>query len=177
MSLRSELVKFFGPALTLVFYVCQRCSYTWRTTEWSDCRVDLLLSQQDRRRSNVTGLCGGGLQTREVYCVQANAELLKYLNNLREKEKGKAGLRVKPRAFQIFQPNLFFLMVSTELQTVGCKHLVDYLCWENINGQHILKSQYISGEKNGFLFIGFQTCLISHPNSIYLFLLTVEAWR
>ncbi|AWP15681.1 putative thrombospondin type-1 domain-containing protein 7A-like [Scophthalmus maximus] len=62
-------------------------TYTWRTTEWSDCRVDLLLSQQDRRRSNLTGLCGGGLQTREVYCVEANAELLKYLNDLREKEK------------------------------------------------------------------------------------------
>uniref|UniRef100_I3JH86 Thrombospondin type 1 domain containing 7A n=1 Tax=Oreochromis niloticus TaxID=8128 RepID=I3JH86_ORENI len=49
-------------------------TYTWRTTEWSDCRVDTLLSQQDRRRSNLTGLCGGGLQTREVYCVQANAD-------------------------------------------------------------------------------------------------------
>ncbi|XP_046895248.1 thrombospondin type-1 domain-containing protein 7A [Hypomesus transpacificus] len=60
--------------------------YTWRTTEWSDCRVDLLLSQQDRRRGNMTGLCGGGLQTREVYCVQANAELLTYLDNLKEKE-------------------------------------------------------------------------------------------
>uniref|UniRef100_A0A3B3BBP5 Thrombospondin type-1 domain-containing protein 7A n=1 Tax=Oryzias melastigma TaxID=30732 RepID=A0A3B3BBP5_ORYME len=62
-------------------------TYTWRTTEWTDCRVDVLLSQQDRRRSNMTGLCGGGLQTREVYCVQANAEVLKYLADLREKEK------------------------------------------------------------------------------------------
>lgn len=62
--------------------------FTWRTTEWSDCRIDLLLSQQDRRRSNLTGLCGGGLQTREVYCVQANAELLQYLSDLREKDKG-----------------------------------------------------------------------------------------
>ena len=34
----------------------------------------------------MTGLCGGGLQTREVYCVQANAELLTYLDNLKEKE-------------------------------------------------------------------------------------------
>lgn len=51
--------------------------------------MDSLLSQQDRRRSNLTGLCGGGLQTREVYCVQANAELLKYLNDLKEKDKGK----------------------------------------------------------------------------------------
>uniref|UniRef100_A0A672MWQ4 Thrombospondin type-1 domain-containing protein 7A-like n=1 Tax=Sinocyclocheilus grahami TaxID=75366 RepID=A0A672MWQ4_SINGR len=48
--------------------------YNWRTTEWSDCRVDVLLSQQDRRRSNQTGLCGGGVQTREVYCVQAPTE-------------------------------------------------------------------------------------------------------
>ena len=48
--------------------------------------MDLLLSQQDRRRGNMTGLCGGGLQTREVYCVQANAELLTYLDNLKEKE-------------------------------------------------------------------------------------------
>uniref|UniRef100_A0A8C6LSW7 Thrombospondin type-1 domain-containing protein 7A n=1 Tax=Nothobranchius furzeri TaxID=105023 RepID=A0A8C6LSW7_NOTFU len=47
-------------------------AFVWRTTEWSDCRVDLLLSQQDRRRSNVTGLCGGGLQTREVYLSRIN---------------------------------------------------------------------------------------------------------
>ncbi|XP_061918683.1 thrombospondin, type I, domain containing 7Ab [Entelurus aequoreus] len=62
-------------------------AYTWRTTEWAECRVDLLLSQQDRRRGNLTGLCGGGLQTREVYCVQANAELLKYMEDVREKDK------------------------------------------------------------------------------------------
>ncbi|KAI9533132.1 hypothetical protein NQZ68_025526 [Dissostichus eleginoides] len=72
-------------------------TYTWRSTEWSDCRVDSLLSQQDRRRGNLTGLCGGGLQTREVYCVQANAELLKYLNDLKEKEKaGQTQRQQKP---------------------------------------------------------------------------------
>lgn len=49
-------------------------SYTWRTTEWAECRVDVLLSQQDRRRSNQTGLCGGGMQTREIYCIRANAD-------------------------------------------------------------------------------------------------------
>uniref|UniRef100_A0A8C5A8R5 Thrombospondin, type I, domain containing 7Ab n=1 Tax=Gadus morhua TaxID=8049 RepID=A0A8C5A8R5_GADMO len=62
-------------------------TYTWRSTEWSDCRVDLLLSQQDRRRGNQTGLCGGGLQTREVYCVQGNAEILTYLSDLRDKDR------------------------------------------------------------------------------------------
>ncbi|XP_064856159.1 thrombospondin type-1 domain-containing protein 7A-like [Oncorhynchus nerka] len=71
-------------------------TYTWRTTEWSDCRVDSLLSQQDRRRSNQTGLCGGGLQNREVYCVQANAELLTYLNNLKDKDEGQTSNQQKP---------------------------------------------------------------------------------
>ncbi|KAL0171337.1 hypothetical protein M9458_031648, partial [Cirrhinus mrigala] len=60
--------------------------YAWRTTEWSECRVDALLSQQDRRRGNQTGLCGGGVQSREVYCVQANAELLSYINNNKDKQ-------------------------------------------------------------------------------------------
>uniref|UniRef100_A0A8C5ATV2 Thrombospondin, type I, domain containing 7Aa n=1 Tax=Gadus morhua TaxID=8049 RepID=A0A8C5ATV2_GADMO len=47
--------------------------YSWKATEWTECRVDTLLSQQDRRRANQTGLCGGGIQGREVYCVQAGA--------------------------------------------------------------------------------------------------------
>lgn len=60
--------------------------YGWRTTEWTECRVDPLLSQQDKRRGNQTALCGGGVQTREVYCVQANENLLSYLNTLKDKE-------------------------------------------------------------------------------------------
>lgn len=61
-------------------------SSAWRSTEWSECRVDALLSQQDRRRGNQTGLCGGGVQSREVYCVQANAELLSYIYNNKDKQ-------------------------------------------------------------------------------------------
>lgn len=85
-------------------------SYTWRTTEWSDCRVDLLLSQQDRRRSNLTGLCGGGLQTREVYCVQANAELLKYLSDLREKDKGKKKLKYEHLFYSLKAAKMLLLV-------------------------------------------------------------------
>uniref|UniRef100_H3CL39 Thrombospondin type-1 domain-containing protein 7A n=1 Tax=Tetraodon nigroviridis TaxID=99883 RepID=H3CL39_TETNG len=48
--------------------------YSWRSSEWSECRVDVLLSQQDRRRGNQTSLCGGGIQTREVYCVQISSD-------------------------------------------------------------------------------------------------------
>uniref|UniRef100_A0A8C6SEP0 Thrombospondin type-1 domain-containing protein 7A n=1 Tax=Neogobius melanostomus TaxID=47308 RepID=A0A8C6SEP0_9GOBI len=53
--------------------------YSWKATEWSECRVDVLLSQQDRRRGNQTGLCGGGVQSREVYCVQSATGSLKAL--------------------------------------------------------------------------------------------------
>uniref|UniRef100_A0A670Z6Q8 Thrombospondin type-1 domain-containing protein 7A n=1 Tax=Pseudonaja textilis TaxID=8673 RepID=A0A670Z6Q8_PSETE len=64
-------------------------TYGWRTTEWTECRIDPLLSQQDKRRGNQTSLCGGGLQTREMYCVQANENLLSYLNTLKEKKASK----------------------------------------------------------------------------------------
>ncbi|XP_056145668.1 thrombospondin type-1 domain-containing protein 7B [Lampris incognitus] len=44
--------------------------YAWRTTDWGECRIAPLLSQQDRRLGNISILCGGGIQTRETYCVQ-----------------------------------------------------------------------------------------------------------
>ncbi|XP_030267680.1 thrombospondin type-1 domain-containing protein 7A [Sparus aurata] len=61
--------------------------YSWKTTEWTECRVDVLLSQQDRRRGNQTGLCGGGIQTREVYCVQSSADTPPNLSSLMSKEE------------------------------------------------------------------------------------------
>ncbi|ELK12543.1 Thrombospondin type-1 domain-containing protein 7A [Pteropus alecto] len=60
--------------------------FGWRTAEWTECRVDPLLSQQDKRRGNQTALCGGGVQTREVYCVQINEHLLSHLNTHKDKE-------------------------------------------------------------------------------------------
>ncbi|CAL8297260.1 unnamed protein product [Lota lota] len=60
--------------------------YSWKATGWSECRVDALLSQQDRRRGNQTGLCGGGIQGREVYCVQAGADTPSNLSALRSRE-------------------------------------------------------------------------------------------
>ena len=68
--------------------------YSWRTAEWTECRVDPLLSQQDRRRGNQTALCGGGIQTREVYCVQAGEDLLSQLSAHKDKE-GKSCLLLK----------------------------------------------------------------------------------
>ncbi|XP_034041977.1 thrombospondin type-1 domain-containing protein 7B [Thalassophryne amazonica] len=46
--------------------------YIWRMTDWGDCRIAPLLSQQDRRLANISTLCGGGFQTRETYCVQVS---------------------------------------------------------------------------------------------------------
>lgn len=51
--------------------------------------MDVLLSQQDRRRGNQTGLCGGGIQTREVYCVQTSSDTPPNLGSLRSKEGSK----------------------------------------------------------------------------------------
>lgn len=72
------------PYILLVFEPV--CRYSWKTTEWTECKVDLLLSQQDRRRGNHTGMCGGGTQTREVYCVQASTDTPSNLSPLRSKE-------------------------------------------------------------------------------------------
>ncbi|XP_029315244.1 thrombospondin type-1 domain-containing protein 7B isoform X2 [Cottoperca gobio] len=44
--------------------------YVWRATDWGECRILPLLSQQDRRLANITILCGRGIQTRKTYCVQ-----------------------------------------------------------------------------------------------------------
>ncbi|KAM9824426.1 thrombospondin type-1 domain-containing protein 7A [Neosynchiropus ocellatus] len=60
--------------------------YSWKTTEWTECRVDVLLSQQDRRRGNQTGLCGGGVQTREIFCVQTTMDLSSIFSTQHSKE-------------------------------------------------------------------------------------------
>ncbi|XP_010085254.1 PREDICTED: thrombospondin type-1 domain-containing protein 7B-like, partial [Pterocles gutturalis] len=49
--------------------------FAWRASEWKACQVSLLLDQQDPRYHKHTGLCGGGIQTREVFCVQITVEL------------------------------------------------------------------------------------------------------
>ncbi|XP_062869505.1 thrombospondin type-1 domain-containing protein 7B [Trichomycterus rosablanca] len=43
--------------------------YEWKVTNWGSCEVRPLLSQQDNRHGNSSFLCGGGIQTREAYCV------------------------------------------------------------------------------------------------------------
>ncbi|XP_072517288.1 thrombospondin type-1 domain-containing protein 7B [Salminus brasiliensis] len=47
--------------------LCPR--YDWKVTNWGSCQVSPLLSQQDHRHGNSSFLCGGGIQTREAYCV------------------------------------------------------------------------------------------------------------
>lgn len=81
-------------------------TYSWKTTEWTECKVDMLLSQQDRRRGNHTGMCGGGTQTREVYCVQASTDTPSNLSPLRSKEAlrpvdSKLCLGISPNTTQL----------------------------------------------------------------------------
>ncbi|XP_070435726.1 thrombospondin type-1 domain-containing protein 7B isoform X1 [Equus przewalskii] len=45
--------------------------YSWRTSEWKECQVSLLLEQQDPHWHATGPVCGGGIQTREVYCAQS----------------------------------------------------------------------------------------------------------
>lgn len=44
--------------------------YEWRATDWEECHIRPLLSQQDRKHANISALCGGGIQTRKTYCVK-----------------------------------------------------------------------------------------------------------
>ncbi|XP_072556633.1 thrombospondin type-1 domain-containing protein 7B-like isoform X1 [Paramormyrops kingsleyae] len=44
--------------------------YVWKNTDWGECQIQPLLSTHDRRHGNLSLLCGGGIQTRETYCVQ-----------------------------------------------------------------------------------------------------------
>lgn len=44
--------------------------YDWKVTKWGLCQVRPLISQQDHRHINSSFLCGGGIQTREAYCVR-----------------------------------------------------------------------------------------------------------
>ncbi|CAJ1071311.1 thrombospondin type-1 domain-containing protein 7B [Xyrichtys novacula] len=46
--------------------------FVWRTTDWGECRILPLLSQQDHRLGNISILCGGGIQSRKPYCVQVS---------------------------------------------------------------------------------------------------------
>uniref|UniRef100_A0A3P9C4G4 Thrombospondin type 1 domain containing 7B n=1 Tax=Maylandia zebra TaxID=106582 RepID=A0A3P9C4G4_9CICH len=57
-------------ACNIIGDLLPNCPYVWRTTDWGECRILPLLSQQNRRLANISLLCGGGIQTRKTYCVQ-----------------------------------------------------------------------------------------------------------
>ncbi|XP_063257059.1 thrombospondin type-1 domain-containing protein 7B [Prinia subflava] len=48
--------------------------FAWRTSEWTACQVSVPLEQQDRHQQKQAGLCGGGIQTRVVFCAQIIVE-------------------------------------------------------------------------------------------------------
>ncbi|KAI1237370.1 Thrombospondin type-1 domain-containing protein 7B, partial [Lamprotornis superbus] len=59
----------YGQSFSPTFW-----KFAWRTSEWKACQVSLLLDQQDPQHQKQAGLCGGGIQTRVVYCAQIIVE-------------------------------------------------------------------------------------------------------
>ncbi|NXN47599.1 THS7B protein, partial [Rhinoptilus africanus] len=76
--------------------------FAWRTSEWKACQVSLLLDQQDPHHHKHVGLCGGGIQTREVYCVQITIEIGKHqVKEVTRPVDGKLCLGPAPSASQL----------------------------------------------------------------------------
>ncbi|KAM8933548.1 thrombospondin type-1 domain-containing protein 7B [Pelodytes ibericus] len=46
--------------------------FSWKTSEWRKCQVSSLIDQQGAGRD--VALCGGGTQTREVFCAQSTVD-------------------------------------------------------------------------------------------------------
>uniref|UniRef100_UPI00358E4172 thrombospondin type-1 domain-containing protein 7A-like n=1 Tax=Myxine glutinosa TaxID=7769 RepID=UPI00358E4172 len=61
--------------------------FAWQVAEWGECQPGALLSNGDRRRVNRTGLCGGGLRFREVYCIQVNENVADF-HQILQNEQG-----------------------------------------------------------------------------------------
>uniref|UniRef100_A0A8C0IEL0 Thrombospondin type-1 domain-containing protein 7A n=1 Tax=Bubo bubo TaxID=30461 RepID=A0A8C0IEL0_BUBBB len=82
---------------------CPRYSeFAWRTSEWKACQVSLLLDQEDPRYQKHVDLCGGGIQTREVYCVQITVELgMHRLKEVTRPVDGKLCLGPAPSASKL----------------------------------------------------------------------------
>uniref|UniRef100_A0A663NAP1 Thrombospondin type 1 domain containing 7B n=1 Tax=Athene cunicularia TaxID=194338 RepID=A0A663NAP1_ATHCN len=81
---------------------CPRYSeFAWRTSEWKACQVSLLY-QEDPRYQKHVDLCGGGIQTREVYCVQITVELgMHRLKEVTRPVDGKLCLGPAPSTSQL----------------------------------------------------------------------------
>ncbi|XP_074001245.1 thrombospondin type-1 domain-containing protein 7B [Numenius arquata] len=76
--------------------------FAWRTSEWKACQVSLLLDQQDPHHHKHVGLCGGGIQTREVYCVQISVEIGRHrLKEVTRPVDGKLCLGPAPSSSQL----------------------------------------------------------------------------
>uniref|UniRef100_A0A8D2MJ59 Thrombospondin type-1 domain-containing protein 7A n=1 Tax=Zonotrichia albicollis TaxID=44394 RepID=A0A8D2MJ59_ZONAL len=78
----------FGSKEAPAFPPCSACAwrasgafsmFAWRTSEWKACQVSLLLDQQEPQQQKQAGLCGGGIQTRVVYCAQIVLNLHWYM--------------------------------------------------------------------------------------------------
>ncbi|XP_073401660.1 thrombospondin type-1 domain-containing protein 7B isoform X1 [Dendrobates tinctorius] len=44
--------------------------FLWKTSEWTECKISLLTDQSTASRVEDAARCGGGVQTRQVFCAQ-----------------------------------------------------------------------------------------------------------
>ncbi|KAF4788173.1 thrombospondin type-1 domain-containing protein 7B-like protein [Turdus rufiventris] len=95
--------------------------FAWRTSEWKACQVSLLLDQQDPQQQKQAGLCGGGTQSRVVYCAQIIVEP----GTQRPKEVNSAVL------FPGFRMRQRQVVVDPVGTLAGCPHLVESIPCED----------------------------------------------
>ncbi|POI36229.1 hypothetical protein CIB84_000018 [Bambusicola thoracicus] len=75
--------------------------FSWRTSEWKACQVSLFDQQSPQHHKHAV-LCGGGIQTREVYCVQITVEgEMHRLKEVSRPVDGKFCLGPAPSASQL----------------------------------------------------------------------------
>ncbi|XP_048340453.1 thrombospondin type-1 domain-containing protein 7B [Sphaerodactylus townsendi] len=75
--------------------------YSWRTSEWKECDVSLLLEQQDPQHQKPTALCGGGIQVRKVYCAQSTLDETHKLKEVTRPVENKLCLVPAPPSSQL----------------------------------------------------------------------------
>lgn len=67
------LTVFFFYVSRLIFFFLLS-SFVWKTSDWTECKISLLTDQDTASQVEDAPQCGGGIQTRQVFCAQSIME-------------------------------------------------------------------------------------------------------